>query len=246
MDAFDRQVLRMFDYPDDRIQTLVHDAPIYAPDADVLDICLREEAIKHLNRLTVLSGDTLELSFLALNYLDRLCSRAEVPRDLYLLAAATCWFLAAKFLSNKPLSLRRVLDLLADSSGDYAYPMSAASQMEALVLKHLEWRLAAVTSAQLLAHILPHFPVSDRALLVTKSRTILQLVGSDYNLLKFSALEVALSIVHCAFASELDLREEDWISGLEAVISKVGCIPLNSCIRLVLRRIVNCNTAIGG
>ncbi|PNT08413.1 hypothetical protein POPTR_013G149000v4 [Populus trichocarpa] len=155
------------------------------------DGSFRREAISSVLRVSCNFDPSL--SYLAVNYLDRLLSSQGIPQPkpwLFRLLAVACVSLAAK--------MKEAEFCISDTQGDGGFVLDTQTiqKMEVLILGALNWRMRSITPFSFISFFISLFKPKDpplRQALKARASEIIFKAQNDINLLEFKPSLIAAS-----------------------------------------------------
>ncbi|KAJ6975963.1 cyclin-D6-1 [Populus alba x Populus x berolinensis] len=155
------------------------------------DGSFRREAISSVLRVSCNFDPSL--SYLAVNYLDRLLSSQGIPQPkpwLFRLLAVACVSLAAK--------MKEAEFYISDIQGDggFVFDSRTIQKMEVLILGALNWRMRSITPFSFISFFISLFKPKDpplRQALKARASEIIFKAQNDINLLEFKPSLIAAS-----------------------------------------------------
>ncbi|KAI5567968.1 hypothetical protein BDE02_13G127000 [Populus trichocarpa] len=155
------------------------------------DGSFRREAISSVLRVSCNFDPSL--SYLAVNYLDRLLSSQGIPQPkpwLFRLLAVACVSLAAK--------MKEAEFCISDTQGDggFVFDTQTIQKMEVLILGALNWRMRSITPFSFIYFFISLFKPKDppsRQALKARASEIIFKAQNDINLLEFKPSLIAAS-----------------------------------------------------
>ncbi|XP_011048476.1 PREDICTED: putative cyclin-D6-1 [Populus euphratica] len=155
------------------------------------DGSFRREAISSVLRVSCNFDPSL--SYLAVNYLDRLLSSQGIPQPkpwLFRLLAVACVSLAAK--------MKEAEFYISDTQGDggFVFDTQTIQKMEVLILGALNWRMRSITPFSFISYFISLFKPKDpplRQALKARASEIIFKAQNDINLLEFKPSLIAAS-----------------------------------------------------
>ncbi|XP_061946624.1 putative cyclin-D6-1 [Populus nigra] len=155
------------------------------------DGSFRREAISSVLRVSCNFDPSL--SYLAVNYLDRLLSSQGIPQPkpwLFRLLAVACVSLAAK--------MKEAEFCISDIQGDrgFVFDTQTIQKMEVLILGALNWRMRSITPFSFISFFISLFKPKDpplRQALKARASEIIFKAQNDINLLEFKPSLIAAS-----------------------------------------------------
>ncbi|KAL9380084.1 hypothetical protein Peur_028566 [Populus x canadensis] len=155
------------------------------------DGSFRREAISSVLRVSCNFDPSL--SYLAVNYLDRLLSSLGIPQPkpwLFRLLAVACVSLAAK--------MKEAEFCISDIQGDrgFVFDTQTIQKMEVLILGALNWRMRSITPFSFISFFISLFKPKDpplRQALKARASEIIFKAQNDINLLEFKPSLIAAS-----------------------------------------------------
>ncbi|KAJ6878254.1 cyclin-D6-1 [Populus alba x Populus x berolinensis] len=155
------------------------------------DGSFRGEAIASVLRVSCNFDPSL--SYLAVNYLDRLLSSQGIPQPkpwLFRLLAVACVSLAAK--------MKEAEFYISDIQGDggFVFDSQTIQKMEVLILGALNWRMRSITPFSFISFFISLFKPKDpplRQALKARASEIIFKAQNDINLLEFKPSLIAAS-----------------------------------------------------
>ncbi|KAJ3053509.1 G1/S-specific cyclin-D1, partial [Rhizophlyctis rosea] len=159
----------------------------------------RRELIRWLYQLVdFFRYESTESFQLAVNYLDRVCSKYVTHLSEYQALGAACFLIAAKACEPHPPTCS---DMARLSAG--AYDVQDLKDTELTVLQVLRWNLNAPTPALFLDSFMKVFPLKKRELdeVLHKADTYVAVIQSDYHFMRYRPSVQTAAALQCAFKS---------------------------------------------
>uniref|UniRef100_A0A7S1VC62 G2/mitotic-specific cyclin-B3 n=1 Tax=Grammatophora oceanica TaxID=210454 RepID=A0A7S1VC62_9STRA len=220
--AFDLQYRadpqRVSEYATDLFQRLFHAEPTYTPkgymtEQHEINQTMREILIDWLVEVHTKFRLFPQTLYLAVNILDRYCSKVQVERNKLQLVGVTALLLACKYEEIYPPEIRDCVYMT-----DRSYTRQSVLDMEQSIVASLQFRLTVPTGYAFL----------QRFLLILGATDLMKHAASYYmerSLQEYSLVERRPSLVAaasvCLAINNPDIREQDGVAGKNPRVPKI-------------------------